>query len=73
MNLQAAELRMEFFDVGAMVYFLRKVIWFVPDFAVEKYHDQLRALHEQIQASGPFIAYSRRFLIEACKPERGTG
>lgn len=69
-DLRSAELRMEFFDVGAMVYFLRKVIWFVPDFTVEKYHDQLKALHERIQASGPFIAYSRRFLIQARKPER---
>jgi SAM-dependent methyltransferase len=72
-DLRTAELRMEFFDVGAMVYFLRKVIWFVPDFTVQKYHGQLEALHEQIQASGPFIAYSRRFLIQARKPERGTG
>jgi SAM-dependent methyltransferase len=67
-DLRTAELKMEFFDVGAMVYFLRKVIWFVPDFTVEKYHDRLLALHERIQADGPFIAYSRRFLIEARKP-----
>jgi hypothetical protein len=59
---------MEFFDVGAMVYFLRKVIWFVPDFTVAKYHDRLRALHDQIQAEGSFVAWSRRFLIEARKP-----
>jgi SAM-dependent methyltransferase len=64
-DLRTAELRMEFFDVGAMVYFLRKVIWFVPDFTVGKYRDRLRALHDQIQANGPFVAYSRRFLIEA--------
>ena len=67
-DLRTAELRMEFFDVGAMVYFLRKVIWFVPDFTVEKYHGQLKALHERILASGPFIADSRRFLIQARKP-----
>ena len=72
-DLRTAELRMEFFDVGAMVYFLRKVIWFVPDFTVEKYRNQLRALHERMQVSGPFIAYSRRFLIQARKPERRTG
>jgi len=72
-DLRTAELRMEFFDVGAMVYFLRKVIWFVPDFTVERYRDQLKALHERIQTSGPFIAYSRRFLIEARKPGRGNG
>ena len=68
-DLRTAELRMEFFDVGAMVYFLRKVIWFVPDFTVAKYRDRLMSLHEQIQADGPFVAYSRRFLIEARMPE----
>lgn len=67
-DLRTAELRMEFFDVGAMVYFLRKVIWFVPDFTVEKYRNRLKALHEQIQNDGPFVAYSRRILIEARKP-----
>jgi SAM-dependent methyltransferase len=71
-DLRTAELRMEFFDVAAMVYFLRKVIWFVPDFTVEKYLDRLKALHEQIQNDGAFVAYSRRFLIQARKPERGN-
>jgi SAM-dependent methyltransferase len=66
-DLRTAELRMEFLDVGAMVYFLRKVIWFVPDFTVEGYRDRLRALHERIQADGAFVACSRRFLIEARK------
>jgi SAM-dependent methyltransferase len=66
-DLRTAELRMEFFDVGAMVYFLRKVIWFVPDFTVEKYRARLRDLHDLIQADGPFVACSRRFLIEARK------
>ncbi|HTU74463.1 MAG TPA: class I SAM-dependent methyltransferase [Trebonia sp.] len=66
-GLRTAELRMEFLDVGAMVYFLRKVIWFVPDFTVERYRDRLRALHERIGADGAFVAYSRRFLIEARK------
>lgn len=69
-DLRTAELRMEFSDVGAMVYFLRKVIWFVPDFTVEKYRDRLKELHERIRADGPFVAYSRRFLIEARKPAR---
>jgi len=66
-DLRTAELRMEFFDVGAMVYFLRKVIWLVPGFTVEKYRDRLEALHERIEADGSFLAYSRRFLIEARK------
>jgi SAM-dependent methyltransferase len=72
-DLRTAELRMEFFDAGAMVYFLRKVIWFVPGFTVELYRDRLKALHEQIQTDGAFVAYSRRFLIEARRPERPNG
>jgi SAM-dependent methyltransferase len=67
-DLRLERLRMEFRDVGAMVYFLRKVIWIVPGFSVEKYRDRLRELHERIEADGPFVAYSSRFLIEARKP-----
>jgi SAM-dependent methyltransferase len=62
--------RMEFGDVAAVVYFLRKVVWIVPGFTVAEYLDRLRALHEQIEASGPFVATSVRFLIEARKPDR---
>ncbi len=60
--------RMEFWDIAAVVHFLRKVIWIVPDFGVEAYADRLRALHEQIQDTGLFVATSVRFLIEAQKP-----
>ncbi|MGH7883980.1 MAG: class I SAM-dependent methyltransferase, partial [Candidatus Dormibacteraceae bacterium] len=71
-DLRTAKLKMEFFDVGAMVYFLRKVIWFVPDFTVEKYRDRLKVLHDRIQATGAFVACSRRFLIETRKPLRSN-
>lgn len=67
-DLRPERLRIEFFDVGAVVYFLRKVVWMVPGFTVEAYRDRLRELHEQIIADGPFVAHSRRFLIEARKP-----
>ncbi|MDQ7909296.1 class I SAM-dependent methyltransferase [Phytohabitans sp. ZYX-F-186] len=67
-NLREAALRAEFFDVGAVVHFLRKVIWTVPGFTVEAYRDQLRAVHERIRAEGAFVAWSRRFLVEATKP-----
>lgn len=67
-DLREVALRAEFFDIGAVVHFLRKVIWTVPGFTVEAYRDQLRALHERIVAEGKFVAWSRRFLIEAVKP-----
>jgi SAM-dependent methyltransferase len=67
-DLREERLRTVFNDVGAVVYFLRLVIWIVPGFTVERFHDRLRALHEQIERNGPFVAYASRFLIEARKP-----
>ncbi|AEW98970.1 class I SAM-dependent methyltransferase [Streptantibioticus cattleyicolor] len=67
-DLRFERLRTEFFDVGAVVYFLRKVIWMVPGFTVERHRDRLRELHERIERDGPFVAHSTRFLIEARKP-----
>jgi SAM-dependent methyltransferase len=68
LDLRMERLRVEFFDVGAVVYFLRKVIWTVPDFTVDRYRDRLRELYERITRNGPFVAHSTRFLIEARKP-----
>jgi SAM-dependent methyltransferase len=61
-------LRTVFFDIGAVVYFLRKVVWNVPDFSVERYRSQLAALHQEIEDRGSFVTHARRFLIEARKP-----
>ncbi|MEU1130498.1 class I SAM-dependent methyltransferase [Streptomyces sp. NPDC005900] len=67
-DLRAERLRMEFFDVGAVVHFLRKVVWMVPGFSVEAYRPRLRELHERIEAEGPFVAHSTRHLFELRKP-----
>jgi SAM-dependent methyltransferase len=67
-RLESQALRVEFFDIGAVVYFLRKVLWTVPDFSVDRYRDRLAALHEEIEAAGRFTCWSRRFLIEASRP-----
>ncbi len=69
-DLREATLRMGFFDIAAVVHFLRKVVWTVPDFTVDRYRDRLSALHRQIQAHGPFVAHAERFLIEARRPDR---
>ena len=58
---------MEFFDIGAVVYFLRKGIWMVPGFTVAQYRDRLRELDQQIRRDGSFVEHSSRFLIEARK------
>ena len=68
-DLRAETLRTEFFDIGAVVYFLRKVIWMVPGFTVEQYRDRLKELDQQIRRDGPFVAHTTRFLIEARKAQ----
>jgi SAM-dependent methyltransferase len=67
-DLRVERLRVEFFDIGAVIYFLRKVIWAIPGFTVTEYRDKLLQLHQQIQAEGPFICSTSRMLIEARKP-----
>lgn len=67
-DLRMERLRAEFFDIGAVVYFLRKVVWSVPDFSVPRYRERLAELHQRIEAHGPFVAHSTRVLAEARKP-----
>jgi SAM-dependent methyltransferase len=67
-DIQTVRLRAEFHDIGAIVYILRKCVWWVPGFSVERYADTLRQLHERITRDGLFLAHSSRFLIEARKP-----
>jgi SAM-dependent methyltransferase len=67
-DLRIERTRAEFFDIGAVIYFLRKVIWTVPDFTVDRYHEQLRELNERITRNGPFATHSSRVLIEVRKP-----
>jgi SAM-dependent methyltransferase len=67
-ELQTAALDMRFCDIAAVIVFLRKVIWTVPGFTVERYRPQLLELHRRIQADGSFTAHSQRFLIAARKP-----
>jgi SAM-dependent methyltransferase len=67
-DLRECALRVEFFDVGAVVYFLRKVLWTVPDFTPEAYENELRRLHAEIGRDGSFVSTARRILIEARRP-----
>ena len=68
-ELRSERLRVEFFDIGAVVYFLRKVIWTVPGFAVAQYREALHDLHGQIMDNGSFVSHSSRVLVELRKPD----
>lgn len=64
-DLRTARCRMEFFDVGAIVYILRKCVWWVPDFTVARYRDVLRQLDGHIREHGAVVAHSTRTLFDA--------
>ena len=64
-ELRTAACRMEFYDVGAVVWILRKCVWWVPDFSVEKHLGKLAELDKRMRNGEPFAAHSTRHLIEA--------
>lgn len=59
--------RTAFFDIGAVVYFLRLVPWIVPGFTVSHHRDSLRELHQAIERDGAFETTASRTLVEATK------
>lgn len=67
-DLRTARCRMEFYDVGAVVWTLRKCPWWVPGFTAARFSEKLRVMHAHILEHGAFVAHSTRHLIEA---ERG--
>ena len=69
-DLRQARCRMEFYDVGAVVWILRKCVWWVPDFSVDTYLDTLGELDHQMRQGKPVVAHSTRHLIEAQRPFR---
>lgn len=66
-ELRSARCRMAFHDVGAVIWILRKCVWWVPDFSVAKYLDRLREMDRRMRRGAPFVAHSTRHLIEAAR------
>ena len=64
-RVRTARCRMVFHDIGAVVWILRKCVWWVPDFSVTKYADRLRELDARLRGGEPFVAHSTRHLIDA--------
>jgi len=62
---EASDARVRFFDVGALVYYLRAIPWIVPGFDVAADREALHRIHDAIQANGSFDVGSYRFFIEA--------
>ncbi|MFE1245298.1 class I SAM-dependent methyltransferase [Fictibacillus sp. NPDC058756] len=56
-----------FYDIGALLYYLKAIPWQVPDFKSENYIAQLYKIHEIIQLKGYFDVKQHRFLLKAKK------
>lgn len=57
----------EFYDVGAFVWFAHIIEWEFPDFSVDKCFDKLLQMQEQIETNGKIVGTIHRFLIVAKK------
>jgi hypothetical protein len=62
-------LESNFFDIGAVVFYLKVIEWQIEGFSVAKYEQRLRDMHALIEKQGAFFTTEQRFLIEAKKPE----
>lgn len=56
-----------FYDIGAVVFYLKVIEWQIEGFSVEKYEQRLREMHQLIEKHGAFYTTDQRFLIEVQK------
>lgn len=54
-----------FYDVGALVYYLKAIPWQIPDFEMVDYMEQLYDIHRKIESKGYFDVMQERFIIKA--------
>lgn len=54
-----------FYDIGAIVYYLKAIPWQVPDFTLEKYFDGLIEIYNRIEDVGYIDFTCHRFFIRA--------
>ncbi|MCU5097126.1 MULTISPECIES: class I SAM-dependent methyltransferase [Bacillus] len=56
-----------FYDIGAIVYYLKAIPWQIPDFTVKGYNEELYRIHEIILQKGYFDVKQHRFMIKAIR------
>ncbi|CAG9621253.1 hypothetical protein BACCIP111883_02025 [Sutcliffiella rhizosphaerae] len=59
-----------FYDVGALIYYLKAIPWQIKDFRVEDYMDRLYEIHWQIEKDGYLDIRQHRFILKAVKNTR---
>ena len=59
-----------FYDIGAIVYYLKCIPWQVSDFTIEKYFDRLDIIHKIIVKRGYIDFISHRFYLIVQKTDK---
>ena len=67
LSVQEWEGLVQFKDVGAVVYFLKAIPWFVDNFSVERYFPNLLKLQEEYQTKGILSFHSKYLMMEVNK------
>ena len=58
---------MKFYDLGAVVYYAKQCVWEFPDFSVDRYFKELKAIGNEIDKKGYLSNREHRFIIAARK------
>lgn len=58
---------LRFYDIGAIIYYLKAVPWQISNFSVDRYYDSLKKIHNKIQKKGFIDIEEHRFMIVAKK------
>lgn len=56
-----------FYDIGAVIYYLKAIPWQIPNFSIDRYRNDLYRLHKNIENSGFIDMPSHRFILHAAK------
>lgn len=57
--------RLQFKDVGALIYHLKAIPWIVEGFSVDNHLQQLQKLHKKLEKGQPLVFTKSRFLLLA--------
>ncbi|MDR2942300.1 MAG: hypothetical protein LBV17_06895 [Treponema sp.] len=59
--------KMKFYDIGAIVYYLKCIPWQVEDFSIDKYYKKLEIMNEIIDKKGYMDFVLHRFYTKIKK------
>lgn len=57
----------KFYDIGAIIYYLKIIPWQIPDFSIERYFEKLKEIKIHIDQKGSLVIKAHRFFIVAEK------